>query len=1133
MNFIGVKPKKIVFFPDALFEKKYIGELWGKHFAKSKVFNVFSDEESKQYATIRLGEIFATKPNEIQSNTLIGWWDAEKLLFQFNGEEYAFQKYNLFQNIFSRNTGILESDMLHNKCAFILGCGSVGSLVALELARTGIGKFVLVDNDILEYHNLCRHQCSISEVGEYKVDALKRRILEINPSAEVEPIVSTVEMLDRPVFDTFCLKEQTVLIGCADNRSADVYANSISVMYGIPFLSIGFWERAFAGEIFYYLPRKNMPCYKCALGDGNLMSQRTSTNRRLYTNEEDLSKVNFEPGISVDINFVTTIGIKLLLDIFNLDNDEYTPRLLSTLTQYTLVFGINVDDTITDIKCDVSDRHFCGKCVVIVSFQSKKIVYKPRNMSVDFFWMKVANWISDIDNQIEVRAANVLVGNDYGFVEWIEADLNLCKEEIEKYIYRCGNLLGVVSLLGGSDFHYENVICSGATPILIDVETLILPSVKQIYANDHNSLQLDVYMRTQFMRTLLLPKWIGNSPENAIDIGGFSAVHNNGINLPKDFEGRIVEFGELPELFIKGYKDVLKTILEHKAEYLELIEDVKSINFRYILRNTRVYYNLLRYFSNPIYLKNNNIFSCVTSRIFTPYLLIGNEEVTREMWPVGQVEYDEIKKFHIPIFSVNGNSTDLMGSDGKIVLKNYFYISPYNYVSETIELLDDQLIDIQIRYLLDVINVHNVQKKNSYNWQISYFDIKRKWMSINNKSSLFEYCNNLLASIQSAVSNCTLNEELELYFAPVKDSRTGRYSMDIMKDALYSGRYGVQIFLEMYYHFYGFEQRKKALENRVLKMANDFYLNTNEMKWFNLSFTNGVASLLMELRNFALISNRNSFVEMIFKIIKSIPEKNITRSEESDYYNGIAGLLYIICDCYKKFNVDIDLYARNLIEYIVTDLFKRCDICGLWFQEEFYHQPLTGLAHGQSGYALALSKALPYINEGMRLKVTSQIQKCMDYEYNCYDNSEMNLPDYRKLLLKKGGDKSQKKFMYGYCSGILGTALVVSELSEELISFQKKEIWKMNAVQYLKKDILIGNDSLCCGTAGWIDYLASCHKNEEWSDELFKKIIFSINEQGYVFNGLEGVNEISLFKGMSGIGYSVLRYMGKYPSVLL
>ena len=58
------------------------------------------------------------------------------------------------------------------------------------------------------------------------------------------------------------------------------------------------------------------------------------------------------------------------------------------------------------------------------------------------------------------------------------------------------------------------------------------------------------------------------------------------------------------------------------------------------------------------------------------------------------------------------------------------------------------------------------------------------------------YEKTFVPSIQSAVSNCTLNEELELYFAPVKDSRTGRYSMDIMKDALYSGRYGVQIFLE-------------------------------------------------------------------------------------------------------------------------------------------------------------------------------------------------------------------------------------------------------------------------------------------------------------------------------------------------
>lgn len=342
MNPVGVKSKKLVLFPEDLFQQHYTGELWGKHFPKSAVFNVLSSNGNDSLFPItRLGEIHAQAPKSHQSGELLGWWDDGRLRFLFAGEEYTLQKYSLIQNIFSRNTGILESGILQNKCAFILGCGSVGSLVSLELARAGVGRFVLIDNDILEYHNLCRHQCSLQDVGSYKVDALKQRILGINPTAEVQAIVSTVEMVDQPVFDEFCKKDHTIIVGCADNRTADVYANSIAVMYGVPFLSIGFWERAFAGEIFYYLPSQNMPCYKCALGDGGSISQRASTNRRIYTNEEDLSQINFEPGISVDINFVTTVGIKLLLDIFNIGNSAFTPRLLPSLAQYTLVCNTN------------------------------------------------------------------------------------------------------------------------------------------------------------------------------------------------------------------------------------------------------------------------------------------------------------------------------------------------------------------------------------------------------------------------------------------------------------------------------------------------------------------------------------------------------------------------------------------------------------------------------------------------------------------------------------------------------------------------------------------------------------------------------------------------------------------------
>jgi len=341
LNFMN-KGKQVVFVPEDLVEKHYIGNVYGNYFKDSNVFNLFSKDMLSCYEnTTKLGEIYKDKPVTDNNDGLMGYWLEDTLVFEYNGERYNVELYNLMQNIFSRNTGILESSIMNDKCAFLLGCGSVGSLVALELARAGVGKFVLIDNDIVEYHNLCRHQCSIMDVGNYKVFALERRIKEINPAAQVFCFPKIVEQVGRKIFDDYCKEGQAILVGCADNRTADVYSNSIAVAYKVPFISIGFWERAFAGEIFYWLPNSHMPCYKCALGDGGDLSQRKSTNKRLYTTQEDLAKVNFEPGISVDINFVTTIGIKLILDILNISNDSFTPRVLEYLQQYTLVCNTN------------------------------------------------------------------------------------------------------------------------------------------------------------------------------------------------------------------------------------------------------------------------------------------------------------------------------------------------------------------------------------------------------------------------------------------------------------------------------------------------------------------------------------------------------------------------------------------------------------------------------------------------------------------------------------------------------------------------------------------------------------------------------------------------------------------------
>lgn len=252
--------------------------------------------------------------------------------------EVKLESYSLNLDVFSRNTGILESDVMLNKRAVFIGCGSVGSLVAVELAKAGVGSFMLVDMDIFGYHNICRHQCGVYDVGRFKTDAVADRIWQINPYAKVQKYNCAIQDVDVDIIKAFCT-EDTIIIGGADNRDGDHYACKFAMEGDSAFVSIGCWERAFAGEIFYCLP--GMPDYSDFLDAIGYISGRVTQNRRFYTTEEELEKISFEPGISADINFVTIIAVKIALDLLNRKNKEFTQRLLPHITQYTLVCNTN------------------------------------------------------------------------------------------------------------------------------------------------------------------------------------------------------------------------------------------------------------------------------------------------------------------------------------------------------------------------------------------------------------------------------------------------------------------------------------------------------------------------------------------------------------------------------------------------------------------------------------------------------------------------------------------------------------------------------------------------------------------------------------------------------------------------
>lgn len=68
----------------------------------------------------------------------------------------------------------------------VFGIGGVGGYAAEALARSGVGRLDLIDNDVVDISNLNRQIIALhSTLGRYKVDVMKERIADINPSAEV------------------------------------------------------------------------------------------------------------------------------------------------------------------------------------------------------------------------------------------------------------------------------------------------------------------------------------------------------------------------------------------------------------------------------------------------------------------------------------------------------------------------------------------------------------------------------------------------------------------------------------------------------------------------------------------------------------------------------------------------------------------------------------------------------------------------------------------------------------------------------------------------------------------------------------------------------------------------------------
>ncbi len=265
------------------------------------LYGIFRPDEN-------LVQIFSLQPRDDLKK--IGQLRSDRIELEGNGISIPLSEIKptpLLEEFTSRSKGVIDTDILARKKVAIVGVGSVGSMVALHLAQSAVGKFAIFDPDTFSASNLSRHACDLNDLGRYKTYAVRDMIHRRNPGAKVE--THEKDFVEGYTWEEriAAIKGADLVIAATDEATAQFMGNEVCQELGIPSMYIGCYELACAGEILFVIPGKT-PCFNCFMEFRQSFAQQARRKERgvPYMNED--SELKAEPGLAIDISLIVALS---------------------------------------------------------------------------------------------------------------------------------------------------------------------------------------------------------------------------------------------------------------------------------------------------------------------------------------------------------------------------------------------------------------------------------------------------------------------------------------------------------------------------------------------------------------------------------------------------------------------------------------------------------------------------------------------------------------------------------------------------------------------------------------------------------------------------------------------------------
>lgn len=808
-----------------------------------------------------------------------------------------------------------------------------------------------------------------------------------------------------------------------------------------------------------------------------------------------------------------------VIDAYLQKREAFLRKMLDDLVTYrseicAALFDGKEYHSITGITF-TGDIHNGGKSTTVLVSDVGRLVYKPRSLSVD---QEAFSFIGKYFGDILLVPRVFACDHRFGVCQFIEKRVATDEAHARAYYYALGGTAAVIRMLGSSDMHMENLCAVGSRLAFLDLETLLVPITR---LGDSSFRIYDESDESAVLNSLLYASFLNLVHRDDNWRKEFSIL----LNTDEDGSAPVIEgvrrsVLEYEEEFFSGFSDLYDRCLMRREELLtDIARHFSDQVYRCLIWPTKAYSDLVVHLHSRYAYRSEDYYRIQCDKL--PKVLPDGKTVRCDA--VTSSEAAHILAGEIPYFYTYGSQTGIY-ADGACLCEHYYEKSAVSRALEILRGMNEEEKQFEIHLM-----------------QLSLRGFGRALDEKRARTVSVKDCSPLSAwdalSASEEIMERIWKDKLLLPSGDVTwfSFNPGRENSTLMEHGLYSGIAGMAVYMAAVSCAARSEEMKqKALTclDSSMRMLDRFLMSDsvleelNEGAHFSMGEGDGLAGVI---RSIVMVNRYRSgaFTAHLEKAKQLLLKLDPTHCDDTDKAGGIAGMIVTLCR-YEEFYDDarIQPVIRSLADRLIN--LKRLEHKGkyLWKTLPDKRCPVCGAVHGMTGIGESLLMA------DHRLREDTYETDAMDalaYEDASYSEKMNGWPDMRS---PGSGVKAR-----GNCYGSQGMGIIFHRLLKLGIS---REVISRNlerARRSVPQDSLYPLDHLCCGNMSTVDYDLETGRMDEAGKILAAVVSCAKKEEGEYRFGSDSTTpnqNVTLFYGLAGIGYELLRYTDplRYPTVL-